>query len=175
MEKQMSELWDLYDVHRDRTGETWERGTKAPIPQGRYHLIVSIWTVTPSGKILITKRHKDKSFGGMWENTGGAVMAGETSLQAALRELKEETGLSPAKGELLFLGDVWHPGYVVDTYLYKSYVDVDSLQLQDDEVVDAKLIGPEEIDELHAGGRIVPSVYKTFCCYRNDIKSVLGL
>ena len=171
----MAELWDLVDVHRDLTGETWERGTKASIPQGRYHIIVSIWTVTPDGNILITKRHQNKSFGGMWENTGGAVMSGETSVQAAYRELREETGLAPDKGSLLFMGDVWHPGYVVDTYLYTTDVDIDKLSLQEDEVIDAKLITPDEIDELHSKGMIVPSVYKTFCCYRNDIKSVLGL
>lgn len=171
----MSELWDLYDVHRDLTGETWERGTKSPIPQGKYHIIVSIWTLTPSGDILITRRHPDKSFGGMWENTGGAVMSGETSLQAAYRELREETGLSPAKGDLIFLGDVWHPGYIVDAYMYTTDIDVDKLTLQEDEVIEARITNAEEIDRLYADGMVVPSVYKTFCCYRNDFKSVLGL
>lgn len=171
----MSELWDLIDVHRDLTGETWERGSHAPIPQGRYHVIVSIWTVTLDGRILITRRHPNKSFGGMWENTGGAVISGETSLQAALRELREETGLIPGKRQLYFLGDVWHPGYVVDTYMYAADIELEGLDLQEDEVIDARIVYPEEIDELHELGEIVPSVYKTFCCYKNDIKSVLGL
>lgn len=171
----MAELWDLYDVHRNLTGETWKRGTKASIPHGRYHIIVSVWTVTPDGKILVTRRHHNKSFGGMWENTGGAVVSGETSEEAAYRELREETGLNPADGELRFLGDVWHPGYVVDAYLYVSKVDIDSLTLQSEEVIDAKLSTESEIDKLHTEGKMVPSVYRTFCCYRKDIKSLLGL
>jgi len=171
----VTEVWDLYDVHRDLTGETWVRGTKASIPRGRYHIVVSVWTITPSGQILVTKRHPNKSFGGMWENTGGAVMSGETSAQAALRELEEETGLKPANGKLIFLGDVWHQGYVVDAYLNCTEVDVDKLVLQEDEVTEAKLISAEEIEALNKNNTIVPNVYRTFCCYRSDIKSVLGL
>lgn len=171
----MSEIWDLYDVHRDYTGETWIRGTKAPIPKGRYHIVVSVWTVTPEGKILMTRRHPGKSFGGLWENTGGAVIAGETSIEAAYRELKEETGIEAAPGKLLFLGDVWHPGCVVDTYMYSCNVEIENLILQQEEVIDAKLAVDTEIDTMYKQGIIVPNVYRTFCCYRNDIKSLLGL
>ena len=171
----MSETWDLYDVHRDLTGETWIRGSKTPIPRGRYHVIVSVWTLTPDGKILITKRHPDKSFGGMWENTGGAVVAGESSIDAACRELMEETGLEPEEGELVFLGDVWHQGYIVDTYLYVTEVDLNRLRLQREEVIEAKLAGEKDIDILNEAGLMVPSVYRTFCCYRNEIKSALEL
>lgn len=171
----MAETWDLYDIHRDLTGETWERGTKTQIPQGRYHIIVSVWTVTPDGMILVTKRHPDKSFGRMWENTGGAVISGENSLQAAYRELKEETGLEAGKGQLRLLGDVWHPGFIVDTYLYITEVDPQKLILQDDEVIEAKLVTENELDELNGEGMMVPSVYKTFCCYREEIKVMAGI
>ncbi len=171
----MCELWDLYDIHRDPTGETWERGSREPIPQGLYHVIVSIWTVTPDGRVLITKRHDKKSFGGLWENTGGAVVAGETSVQAAFRELLEETGLSPSRKEMLLLGEVWHPGSIIDAYMYVKDVKLDELKLQKDEVVDARLMLPSDIDEIHRRGDMVPSVYKTFCCYRDNMKEVLGL
>lgn len=171
----MAELWDLYDLHRDLTGETWKRGTREPIPKGRYHIIVSVWTVTPSGKILITQRHPSKSFGGLWENTGGAVIAGETSEQAAVRELKEETGIDPGNQKLIFLGDVWHAGYVVDAYLYKADIELSELELQADEVTDAKLVSATDIENLHKEGKMVPSVFRTFCCYRKDIMSILGL
>ena len=169
----MSELWDLYDMHRELTGETWKRGTKTPIPKGRYHIIVSVWTVTPSGKILITQRHPHKSFGELWENTGGAVIAGETSLDAAYRELSEEIGLDVDKDRLVMLGDVWHSGYVVDTYLYVSEIDIDKLVLQDDEVIDAKLVSEADIDSLHEQNMMVPSVYRTFCCYRQEINALI--
>lgn len=162
-------------MHRDLTGEVWERGTRAAIPKGRYHLIVSIWTMTPDGKVLITRRHDNKSFGGLWENTGGAVISGESSIQAAYRELSEEIGLHPGRRELIFLGDLWHPGSIVDTYMYVTDVDLESLELQEDEVVDAKLCTGDEIEQIHLAGEMVPSVYKTFCCYRDNMKDVLGI
>lgn len=34
------EIWDLYDKHRNLTGETMVRGE--PVPQDRYHLVVHI-------------------------------------------------------------------------------------------------------------------------------------
>ncbi len=171
----MSELWDLYDRYKDITGETWARDAHEAIPRGRYHLIVSIWTMTPDGRILITRRHDDKSFGGMWENTGGAVIAGESSLQAAYRELSEEIGLHPGRRELIYLGDLWHPGSIVDTYMYVTDIDPDSLKLQEEEVVDARLATSEDIERFHSEGKMVPSVYKTFCCYRSNMCDVLGV
>ncbi len=170
-----SEKWDLYDRFKEITGETWERGSHEAIPRGRYHLIVSIWTMTPDGKILITRRHEGKSFGGMWENTGGAVIAGESSLQAAYRELGEEIGLHPGRRELIYLGDLWHPGSIVDTYMYVTDVDVSSLKLQEEEVVDARLATGDEITKIHTSGKMVPSVYKTFCCYRSNMQEILGI
>ena len=170
----MAEIWDLYNRYKEVTGETWERDSHDPIPNGRYHIIVSIWTITPDGEILITKRHDKKSFGGLWENTGGAVIAGETSAQAAYRELKEEVGLKPANRELLYLGDLWHPGNIVDVYMFVKDIDLSELKLQQDEVVDARLVTPEELEQINAEGQMVSSVFKTFCCYRDNMKMVLN-
>ncbi len=170
-----TEKWDLYDRYKDITGEIWERGAHESIPRGRYHLIVSIWTMTPDGRILITRRHDDKSFGGMWENTGGAVIAGESSLQAAYRELGEEIGLHPGRRELIYLGDLWHPGSIVDTYMYVKDIEISDLSLQEEEVVEARFATSEEIRKINEEGNMVPSVYKTFCCYKQNMLDVLGL
>ena len=46
---------------------------------------------------LIFKRSSKKIYGNQWRMVGGKVKEGETSWKGALRELKEETGLIPAK------------------------------------------------------------------------------
>ena len=88
----MAEYWDLYDLYGNRTGETYVRDSSAPFPQDRYHLVVEIYTVH-RGCLLLTRRDERKAFGGLWEYTGGSVVAGEDSRPGAARELAEETGI----------------------------------------------------------------------------------
>ena len=90
----MSEIWDLVDKDKNKIGTTYERNCGTPIPKGMYHLAVEIWTIKPNGGILLTQRHQNKNYGLMWEATGGAVLSGESSIQGAVRELYEETGIT---------------------------------------------------------------------------------
>lgn len=46
-------------------------------------------------EFLLFRRAKGKIYQGQWRMIGGKVNSGETYWQAALRELKEETGLIP--------------------------------------------------------------------------------
>jgi 8-oxo-dGTP pyrophosphatase MutT (NUDIX family) len=53
--------------------------------------------------VLLTRRAPQKSFPGTWENSGGAVKAGETSRQAVARELFEDTGIRAEESEFQLL------------------------------------------------------------------------
>jgi len=87
------ELWDLYDKDRRPLGIIHKRGDR--LKRGTYHLAVGIWTVNSNNELLITLRDKaKKEWPSLWENTAGSVLKGETSLQGAVRELFEETGIS---------------------------------------------------------------------------------
>ena len=95
------EFNDIYDANRNLTGRVHQRGT--PWQPGEYGVVVCVWVYDGRGHLLLTRRAKGKSFAGTWENSGGAVQAGETSLQAVVRELFEETGIraEPEEFELL--------------------------------------------------------------------------
>jgi len=95
------ELNDIYDINRRLTGRTHVRGT--PWKKGEYGLVVCVWVYDGKGKVLLTRRAPEKSGAGSWENSGGAAQAGESSLQAIVRELREETGIQaqPEEFELL--------------------------------------------------------------------------
>ena len=96
------ELWDLYDGRRRPLGKTHRRGL--PLAPGEYHIAVIVVIVNHRGEVLLTRRAKEKDLcPGWWENTGGSVLAGETSLQAILRELREETGIHAQPEELTLL------------------------------------------------------------------------
>ena len=93
---------DIYDKERNLTGRTHRRGT--PWKKGEYGLVVCVWVYDGHGKLLLTRRAPEKSFAGTWENSGGAALAGETSLQAITRELREETGIVAKPEEFELLG-----------------------------------------------------------------------
>jgi 8-oxo-dGTP pyrophosphatase MutT (NUDIX family)/predicted GNAT family N-acyltransferase len=103
MEYVPGEIWDVLDKDGNKTGRYLERGRK--MATGDYHLAVHVWKHNGKGEWLIDKRtprNPDDVSDGKWETTGGAAVAGEDSLTAALRETKEELGLDldPAKGAM---------------------------------------------------------------------------
>jgi 8-oxo-dGTP diphosphatase len=53
------------------------------------------------GQVLLLKRNKDQHCGGLWSFPGGKVEINESSQQAAIRELQEETGLSGSQWQKL--------------------------------------------------------------------------
>ena len=95
------EFNDVYDENRNLTGKIHKRGTSWG--EGEYGVVVCVWVYDGLGHFLLTRRAKGKSFAGTWENSGGAVQAGETSREAIARELFEETGIraEPEDFELL--------------------------------------------------------------------------
>ena len=58
-----------------------------------------------TSKFLLGKRSHLVHKPGLWNFFGGHLEPGESPLTAVLRELDEETGLTPAVGELLPLGN----------------------------------------------------------------------
>ncbi|MGN0624125.1 MAG: NUDIX domain-containing protein [Oscillospiraceae bacterium] len=160
------ELWDLYDRDRKPLGTTHVRGEK--LGEGEFHIVVNILSVNKDGKILITKRHPDKPFGGKWEISGGSAVAGESSPEAAVRELFEETGLK-AGGELLYYGTIIRQpsGCIHDFYLYRGDFSEEDIVLQEGETVDFKLLSADEIYEMAEKGEFLDFLY-------NRIKGVFS-
>lgn len=89
------EIWDLYDRDGKKTGETWERsyGSFRRIPDGKNHMVVDILIKHVDGTYLLAKRHPDKDvYPGYWEaSAGGSAVSSEEQLEAAKREMFEET------------------------------------------------------------------------------------
>lgn len=93
------ELWDLYDAHGKRTGQTMTRGED--VPAGLYHLAVHIWPRNSRGEFLVQRRAPCVQWKpNLWAVTGGSAVSGEDALSAARRELLEEIGYRAAPEEM---------------------------------------------------------------------------
>ena len=150
----MREIQDLYDIHRNPTGEQFYRGE--PVPEGCYRLGVQVWVRNAEGKFLLSRRHPSKKKPLKWEATGGAVDAGEDTLTAAVREVGEELGLRLRKEQLVLLRTKLCDGIeFLDTYLAEWNGSIDELTFQENEVVDAKWATCEEMEEMDARGELV--------------------
>ncbi len=139
------EIWDAYDKNfRKIPGIELIRGTS--IPDGMFHLVCDIIVRHIDGEYLLMKRDPRKHFGNMWEATsGGSALKGETPLECAKRELKEETGI--VSDNLIEVGQVVsnenHSIYV--EFLCITDCDKDSIVFQDGETCDYKWVNRSDL------------------------------
>ena len=136
------ELWDLYDASGRRTGETWERkhSPDQHIPEGRYHIVVDILIRNRNGEYLLTQRDLHKEVHpGEWEaSAGGSALAGESPIQAAIREMQEETGLT-ATGIWLVARSM-RKDCIFFSYVAETDCARDDVRLQEGETVDYRWV-----------------------------------
>lgn len=144
----MHEYWDLYDTNRMALGKTHLRGT--PLMEGTYHIVVSIWTINRNNKLLLTLRSPDKELlPNLWENTSGSVISGETSLAAARRELREETGIEVNESDIVCLGTTRKASSFVDVFLVHTEREEDTILLQEGETIAYRWVTISDLEMLY--------------------------
>lgn len=168
------ELWDACDRAGNLLGFDLVRGE--PVPEGVYHLVVEIFAMTTDGRVLITQRHPDKLWGGCWEYTGGAVAKGETPVEGALRELREETGV------IVFAQDL-HPVYVdvwpeMNSAVYHCFAVFfdpaeQDIRLREGETVAYDLLPYEAFRHVLMEDRFVDVVRARFLDHQEDFARII--
>lgn len=142
------ELLDIVNEYGEPTGEV--RSKKAIHEQGLPHRDVHVW-LTNGHDLLQQRRNLDKSImPGEWDiSVGGHVGAGESYLEAAVRETSEELGLElPAHRfhnigmvatKLLFPGWKQPHNIVGDNFvIVEPGLQLSDLRLQQEEVMNAR-------------------------------------
>ncbi|MDO5400680.1 MAG: NUDIX hydrolase [Eubacteriales bacterium] len=154
------ELNDVYDENRNPTGRVHRRGE--PWQPGEYGVAACVWVYDGRGRYLLTRRARGKSFAGTWENSGGAVKAGETSLQAVARELYEETGIRAGQEEFEYLDTDRDKNMFYDHYCLRRRVPLDKIVLLPGETDDVMWASGWKVRRMIAAGSICAIIGQQF-------------
>lgn len=154
----MLEMWDLYNCKREKTGKILP--CCLPVPKGLYHLSVSAWIVNGQGQYLLSQRHPQKTYPLCWECTGGSVLAGEDSLNGAVREVREELGiiLNPFKAEMIYHTKREDVQDFYDVWLFHDDIDISEIKVQETEVVDAQWVSRDNLFDMMHSGKLHPLI-----------------
>lgn len=147
------EEWDILNSRGEKVGRTAIRG-KTNLGAGEYHLVVHIWVKNNKGEFLIQRRAATKKLmPGEWAATSGAAVAGETSFNAATRELAEELGIASDASTLKFIKRIKRRNSFVDVYFINANMPAESLHLQESEVDTAKWVTKEHLKQMIKEGK----------------------
>jgi 8-oxo-dGTP diphosphatase len=138
----MMEIWDAYKQDGILAGCDLIRGEA--IPEGLFHLVSEIIVKHEDGMYLLMQRDlKKPNFPGLYEATaGGSALKGEEPYDAAVRELKEETGIEAKKLKQIYKctsKDTIYYGYLCETDC-----DKESITLQEGETISYLWLTKEE-------------------------------
>ena len=151
---------DIYTADRRLTGKLHLRGEKWN--PGEYGLVVCVWVYDGLGNILMTKRAPGKSFAGTWENSGGVAQAGETSLQAIVRELHEETGILASPEEFELIDTTQDSTAFFDHYRLCKQIPLEQIVLLPGETCDVKWVSIDEAYKMVERREICDVISKQF-------------
>ena len=127
------------------------------------------------------QRVKDKETNpGKWDvSVAGHVSAGQTSIEAAIREVKEEIGIDLEEKDLEYMltyqigrkvKENFYANHIFDFYMVKTdVIDVSKIKLQESEVEQVKLCNLEEVQNMLSKNMVVERkpVYEVLIKYLN--------
>lgn len=155
----MDEYIDILDNLGNFTGET---ALKSIIHQkGYYHHTAHVWFYTKNGEVLLAQRSSKKTICPLiWDvSVAGHIDAGETPIQAAIRETQEEIGLTISETDLEFIGVFEsfksYQNGIIDNEFNNTFIaeinqPLSNLTIQEEEVEAIKLVTLHEFKDLIA-------------------------
>ena len=156
----MEEMFDILNENATSLNYTDTRDNAHT--KGLWHKAVVVFIVNSRGEVLLQKRSGNKKmWPNMWDvSCGGHCDAGEFGFETAIREVKEELGLTIKKEQLLYIGvsrSSQNINNIKDNMFneyFVAFLDVnpENLKLQNEEVTSAKFVTKEELKNMILGG-----------------------
>ena len=165
------EQFDILDKNGNPTGLTADKGSR--LSHGQYYLGTHAYIFNSSLEFLIQQRAFTKNFlPGGWDVHLEHAVAGETSIECALRGFEEEIGLAVSEADILtHKRFVWEDyNHLVDVYFFQVEFDLRRLNLQRDEVVDVKAVPLDDMIALVSKMHYRPEEYRQ--CIMSEMNSL---
>ena len=150
------EMLDVLDNNGNKTGI--QKSKNECYKEGYWFRSVHIWIVNDKKEILLQKRSPKKStFPNMWAvSVSGHVQSGESSLDAVIREIKEELNLSITEEQCKYLFTIKRENIFEncinrvfdDVYVLPLNIDVKHTRLQKSELCEIKYFDYKELKEM---------------------------
>ena len=128
---------------------------------GDWHKVVQIFVINNQGILLQQRALTKKSDPGKWcASASGHISTGEKSIEAAIKEFKEELGIKLDKEDFNLVDTFKSPSvrinngnkiinnHFVDLYIVNSDIDIRSVNLQKEEVSQVGYFKKEEFWEM---------------------------
>jgi len=155
----MAEQFDILDINGMPTGIA-DKGTL--LKDGQYYLGIHAYIYNSDGELLQQRSYNKNFLPGGWDVVLEHVIAGESSLEGAMRGIKEEIGLFVSKSDMKFAGRfIWNTyHHIIDVYFVKANFNVSALLLQNEEVISAKMVSKDDMLELLSSMDYRPAEYR---------------
>ena len=149
------EYVDIFDKNNNATGEIKEK-TRAH-EDGNFHRTAHIWIINDKKELLLQKRSATKkSHPNCWDISGaGHIKAGESIIDGAIRELKEELGVVETEKGLEYIATIKstkNPKNMEFQYVYllKCNKTIEEYTFEDNEVSEVKYVFYKDLEKIVA-------------------------
>lgn len=178
------EYLDILNEKGEKTGEV--KTYNEAHQKGLTHRSVHIWFINSKKEILIQKRAENRrAFGGYWDiSVSGHISSGENSIEASLKETKEEIGILLKPEDYLYLGELeenisinentFINNEFQDIYIVKKDIKISEMKTEKEEVEEMRWLTLEEFGKWvnDEGEKMVPhdEEYKMIINYVKNLK-----
>lgn len=135
----MEELIDVLDEDGNKIGKI---ETRAKVHEkGLWHRIIVVSFIDRNGHLLMQQRAFDKeSNPGKWDvSAAGHVSSGQTSIEAAVREVAEELGIEITEKELKYILTYKNSRQIKENYIDKQIYDCYIVNKEEININDIKI------------------------------------